>query len=298
MRSTLPFFLSGAALSAVLVVLLAGPCRRPPAPSTGPAPPSQAQRSDPDATAPVAAPTADPLEDLEPATRPIDGLLLRRVRHRERVFRVATLDLRRVTAELAGQDGLPLPATFTALSQALAAKGERLVWGTNAGIFHAGGRPAGLFIADGTVHRGLETADGAGNFYLKPNGALLIDAHGARIRTTDELVGQPLDGVRLATQSGPMLARAGSLHPALRADSPNRLLRSGVGVADPHTLHFAISEGPVRFHELATLFRDGLHAPDALYLDGVISQWVDPDTPPGAADGGFSGLLFVAVEGA
>ena len=34
---------------------------------------------------------------------------------------------------------------------------------------------------------------------------------------------------------------------------------------------FAISKDPVNFHEFALLFRDVLHCPDALYLDGVIS---------------------------
>jgi uncharacterized protein YigE (DUF2233 family) len=35
---------------------------------------------------------------------------------------------------------------------------------------------------------------------------------------------------------------------------------------------FVISEDPVSFHEFASLFRDTLDCPDALYLDGVISS--------------------------
>jgi uncharacterized protein YigE (DUF2233 family) len=37
-------------------------------------------------------------------------------------------------------------------------------------------------------------------------------------------------------------------------------------------VHFAISENTVRFYDFATLFRDVLDAPNALYLDGTISS--------------------------
>lgn len=35
---------------------------------------------------------------------------------------------------------------------------------------------------------------------------------------------------------------------------------------------FAISEEPVNLYEFATMFRDTLHCPDALFLDGAISS--------------------------
>ena len=76
----------------------------------------------------------------------------------------------------------------------------------------------------------------------------------------------------LATQSGPLLVRGGQVHPAFDAGSKSRLLRNGVGVASPQTVVFVISEDPVNFYEFATLFRDRLHCPDALYLDGTISS--------------------------
>ena len=217
------------------------------------------------------------------------------MRFADRTFRVATLDLQRVHLDLAGQSAdFTRPATFSQLQDKLEGEGRRLIWGTNAGIFREGGRPSGLYVEGGRQVVPLETRSGSGNFYLKPNGAFLVDSQGARIRTTEELSGSPLADVRLATQSGPLLARDGVLHDKINPDSKNLLLRSGVGVTDPNTVHFAMSEGSVRFHELATLFRDGLHTPDALYLDGVISQWVDPGQPPGATDGGFGGLFFLA----
>jgi uncharacterized protein YigE (DUF2233 family) len=33
-----------------------------------------------------------------------------------------------------------------------------------------------------------------------------------------------------------------------------------------------ISEQPITFYEFAVFFRDELHCPDALYLDGVVSS--------------------------
>lgn len=242
------------------------------------------------------APSPDELAvtDLVPQSTPVPGLTLRRVRHRDVVFHVATLELRQVDLRLAGQgEGWSHPRTFSTLAERLAAADERLVWGTNAGIFRKGGRPSGLYVEGGVVHQPVTRGSGAGNFFLLPNGAFLVGEDGARVRGTSEITST--DGVRMASQSGPLLVRDGRLHPELRPASTNRLRRSGVGVSDPHTVHFVMSEGSVRFHELATLFRDGLGAGDALYLDGVISQWVAPDRPPGPTDGGFSGMFFVAA---
>ena len=42
-------------------------------------------------------------------------------------------------------------------------------------------------------------------------------------------------------------------------------------MSGPHTVHLVMSEGSVRFWELATLFRDVLGCPAALYLDGIVS---------------------------
>jgi uncharacterized protein YigE (DUF2233 family) len=49
------------------------------------------------------------------------------------------------------------------------------------------------------------------------------------------------------------------------------LIRNGVGARGQQAI-FVISEQPVTFYELATYFRDELHCPDALYLDGVVSS--------------------------
>ena len=83
---------------------------------------------------------------------------------------------------------------------------------------------------------------------------------------------------RFATQSGPMLVIDGALHPRFNADGPSRKRRNGVGVtADGATLYFAISDVPVNFHSFASLFRDKLNTPNALFLDGYVSKLYAPE---------------------
>ena len=225
-----------------------------------------------------------------------DGLILRQIEHLGRTFHVATIDLRVASLDLYGQrpDGGNV-ANFTELAAYLDAQDRRLVMGTNGGIFKVSGRPVGLHIERGVETSAVEVADGFGNFYLKPNGVFWTDDRGAHVDVTEAWTGG--EGVvRLATQSGPVLLVDGALHPAFQEQSLNLLPRSGVGVSDPHTVHLVMSQGSVRFWELATLFRDVLGCTDALYLDGVISQWVDPDHPPGpSVDGRFASMLVVTV---
>ena len=157
---------------------------------------------------------------------------------------------------------------------------------TNAGIFEPDLRPTGLLIADGLEVRALNLDAGTGNFFLQPNGVFFIGDAGAAIVESSEFTPQ---GVRQATQSGPLLVRHGELHPRFKAGSTNRLIRSGVGVKDAHTVVLAISRDEVSFFDFATFFRDELGCSEALYLDGIISGLsvtggsVDDDTGPFAA---------------
>lgn len=233
------------------------------------------------------------------ATEVVPGVDLREVEHAGHTYRVVTVDLRVADLELYGQtpgygDGIRSPNT---LQDFLAAQGRTLVVSTNAGIFDTSYRPLGLHVERGVELHPLDTGSGYGNFYLKPNGVFWIDrGGGAHVDATPELVG---NSPYLATQSGPLLLLDGEIPSVLRPDSPNLLLRSGVGVSDGHTVHLVISDGVTRFYELAEVFRDHLGCSDALYLDGVISQFTDPTHPPDkATDGGYAGLLAVSVPAA
>jgi len=160
--------------------------------------------------------------------------------------------------------------SFDRLKCWLAGRNERLRFAMNAGMFEPDFSPVGLFVQDGRQVSPLNLSDGTGNFFLKPNGVFFVSESGPRIVESTEYPALAR-GVRLATQSGPLLVRNGALHPAFKAESTSRLLRNGVGVSGD-TIMFVISEQPVTFYELATYFRDELHCPDALYLDGVVSS--------------------------
>jgi uncharacterized protein YigE (DUF2233 family) len=67
------------------------------------------------------------------------------------------------------------------------------------------------------------------------------------------------------------------LHPGLNPEGTSRRRRNGVGVdAIGEEVYFVISDDAVSFHDFATLFRDALETPDALYLDGQVSRLYAP----------------------
>jgi uncharacterized protein YigE (DUF2233 family) len=159
---------------------------------------------------------------------------------------------------------------FERLNSWLAGKHKQLRFAMNAGMFQPDFSPVGLFVQDGKQIAPLNVADGSGNFFLKPNGVFLVSEAGPQIVESTEYPALAR-GVRLATQSGPLLVRHGVLHTAISSTSTSRLVRNGVGISGD-TIFFVISDQPVNFYELATYFRDELHCPDALYLDGVVSS--------------------------
>jgi uncharacterized protein YigE (DUF2233 family) len=160
---------------------------------------------------------------------------------------------------------------FRALESGLRKRGQRLAFAMNAGMYHADFRPVGLLVVDGRELAPLELRDGAGNFFLKPNGVFWVDARGAHVTESAEYARLAPAGVRLATQSGPLLLRAGAIHPAFDPASRSRHVRNGVGVCDGRAT-FVISQTKVTLHEFARHFRDDLRCTDALYLDGVVSS--------------------------
>jgi uncharacterized protein YigE (DUF2233 family) len=164
---------------------------------------------------------------------------------------------------------------FERLRSWLAGRNERLRFAMNAGMFQPDLSPVGLLVQDGRQVSPLNLSDGAGNFFLKPNGVFFVSESGPRIVESTDYPALAR-GVRLATQSGPLLVRNGVLHPAINAGSTSRLLRNGVGISGGAVM-FVISEQPVNFYEMATYFRDELHCPDALYLDGVVSSLYSTD---------------------
>jgi uncharacterized protein YigE (DUF2233 family) len=154
----------------------------------------------------------------------------------------------------------------------------------------------GLYIENGEKVAGLVTSSGPGNFGMLPNGVFCIAGDGFRVIET-LTYRRAAPKCRYATQSGPMLVIDGALHPRFRASASSRYIRNGVGVsADGRSAFFVISGSPVTFHQFARVFRDHLHVPNALYLDGNVSRLYAPDL--GRADAGLAlGPMLGLVKG-
>ena len=183
------------------------------------------------------------------------------------------------------RDGAPY-GSVERLRETLAAQGQRLVFAMNGGMYDPQYAPVGFYIEDGRTLHGANTRNGFGNFHLKPNGVFYLGESGAGVRETEGYL-QAKRNDRFATQSGPMLVIAGRIHPRIRAVSTSAKIRNGVGVRDGHVVVFALSREPVSFYDFATLFKDRLGTPDALFLDGSISTLY---TPQDGTIGGFAPL--------
>ncbi len=190
-------------------------------------------------------------------------------------YTACTVDLRRHDLDLYldAPDGAP----YGSLSRLIKSPaGAGLVMAMNAGMYHPDYAPVGLYVQGGRQRTPASTADGPGNFHLKPNGIFYVARRRAGILETEAYIRR---GIKpdLATQSGPMLIVDGRIHPQISADGPSRKIRNGVGVRDPQTVVFAISDEPVSFGAFARLFRDELGCRDALFLDGSISVLYAPE---------------------
>lgn len=165
--------------------------------------------------------------------------------------------------------------------------GRNLLFGMNAGMYHDDRAPVGHYIEDGTQEMRVISSAGPGNFGLLPNGVFCI-ADGFQVYETLDYLERAPD-CTFATQSGPMLVIDGALHPRFIEGGESKNIRNGVGTsADGSRAVFAISNDAVNFHDFATLYRDRLNLPNALFFDGRISRLYSPEL--GRSDFGFGRL--------
>ncbi|QPD00075.1 phosphodiester glycosidase family protein [Qipengyuania soli] len=155
---------------------------------------------------------------------------------------------------------------------------DKVAFAMNAGMFDDEGKPIGYFVENSERLKELNTADGEGNFHMKPNGVFYGTNGEWHVRTTDDFLANVKDRPVFGTQSGPMLVVDGKLHPEITNDGPSRLVRNAVGVDDQGRAHFVISNAPVSFGKIARFYRDELKVKNALYLDGTVSQLWNPAT--------------------
>ncbi|MBV9065354.1 MAG: phosphodiester glycosidase family protein, partial [Methylobacteriaceae bacterium] len=191
--------------------------------------------------------------------------------HKERAFIVCSFDITKdaVRLFLRSAEG-ELYGSFDRLAADLARSGSELTFAMNAGMYDPGREPVGMYVEGGKLLHAASTRDGEGNFHLKPNGIFWVGRGTAGVTETRHFLARPPNAL-YATQSGPMLVIAGRIHPKIHPEGTSRKLRNGVGVSG-HFVRFAISDEPVTFYEFASLFRDRLNCPEALFLDGSISS--------------------------
>ncbi|MGI9483853.1 MAG: phosphodiester glycosidase family protein [Hyphomicrobiales bacterium] len=185
--------------------------------------------------------------------------------------------------------------SYKRLEKDLNSRGECLVFGMNAGMYHKDMSPVGLYVENGEERAPVNTDDDTGNFFLKPNGIFFIkngkagvletNAYKRRKRTPD-----------LASQSGPMLVIDGKIHPRFIVDSPYRKRRNGVGVTNDGRVIFAISENKVNFRDFALFFRDQLKSPNALYFDGKISSLYDKEKRRSDRNGTLGPIIGITAK--
>lgn len=181
----------------------------------------------------------------------------------------------RIVTALADSDGKP----FRSLANYAASRpadAPPVAFAMNAGMFDAEGQPIGYFVEDGERLHRLNRADGPGNFHMKPNGVFYGGDGDWHVLDTQSFFDTVKRRPAFGTQSGPMLVVAGELHPDFEPDGDSRKLRNAVGVDRAGRAHFVISDAPVSFGKLARYFRDVLKTPNALFLDGSVSQLWDP----------------------
>lgn len=195
---------------------------------------------------------------------------------REPRYTVISVDPNTQTLGLYLRDERDRPLhSFARLDRWLAERKQTLRYAMNAGMYEPDYSPVGLLVADGKELAPLNLREGEGNFYLKPNGVFLLSDSGARVIESSRYPDISA-GVRLATQSGPLLLQDGKIHPKFDPQSKSRHIRNGVAVKDGEVL-LVISDTPVNLYEFAAYFRDELHCRDALYLDGTVSGLYAPE---------------------
>ena len=148
----------------------------------------------------------------------------------------------------------------------------------NASVNDKSGNPIGLFISNNQELNKLNTDDGVGNFFLKPNGVLVITIDNAFIVKSEKFKTQR--GIINAVQSGPMLVIDDSIHSSFNPNSTNKNLRCGVGIfnkINSNYLIFTISKDPVSFYEFASMYKDYFHCHNALCLESGNSVMYTPN---------------------
>jgi uncharacterized protein YigE (DUF2233 family) len=180
---------------------------------------------------------------------------------------------------------------FQNLKTVVESKKQKLLFAMNGGMYKADQTPQGLYIQQSNLLSPLDTSNGSGNFYLKPNGVFYITADNKAVvcQTTDFKMNRHIN---YATQSGPMLVIDGNIHAAFKEGSKNLNIRNGVGILSDNKIIFAMSKKEINFYDFAMYFKK-MGCKQALYLDGFVSRVYLPEKNWMQIDGNFGVMIGV-----
>jgi uncharacterized protein YigE (DUF2233 family) len=166
--------------------------------------------------------------------------------------------------------------SLSALEAGLGGPAAKVAFAMNGGMFGQDGQPIGYYVENGRRLHTLNRAGGWGNFHMRPNGVFFGTAERWQVLSTDAFAAAVTRRPGFATQSGPMLVIDGHLHPQFAPDGASAKIRNAVGVDAQGRAHFVIADAPISFGKLGRYYRDVLKTPNALFLDGSVSQLWDP----------------------
>lgn len=132
-------------------------------------------------------------------------------------------------------------------------------------------KPIGYYVNDyKEIQQVNSSNNGQGNFYIKPNGALLIMDNDIIICKTSEI--SKYSNIRIGFQSGPMLLINDEINSSFNINSQNKNIRCGAGIYEINKksyLVFAISSVLVTFYEISRFFKEKYNCTYAICLESA-----------------------------
>ena len=133
-------------------------------------------------------------------------------------YLVTTVDLEKKSLQLFLGDGHgKYFNNFENIDRWLVERKRKLVFAMNAGMFHAGFAPVGLFVDHGRTIGKLNLDNAEGNFFLEPNGVFAITESGASVIESSHF---PALAAAARTVGSPQIRNAGTIGGNVGTGSP------------------------------------------------------------------------------